>query len=238
MAGVRSWQAHAPAILYLTAPYVVTNINVRQDLAEVVATAMIPPIVAATLSILRADRLHAGPAAALAASHRLLRRQPQPDAAVGDDDPDHQRRDRGHRRAAGARPRHPARRASRPGHRGPGDGGQRLVPAARPGLPRRHRHRSTASMNGRRLLRDAHPELAAQHLLGLRHRTGLPERSLSIALPVLAIAWVAVAALVSRASWRGVWARTLAVLMLADGRSAHRSWSIPVGSCRFLTRGP
>ena len=68
LAGVRSWPAHAAAILYVTAPYVLTNIYSRQDLAELVATAVIPMLVASTLSILRADRLRPGPAAALAAA--------------------------------------------------------------------------------------------------------------------------------------------------------------------------
>jgi hypothetical protein len=68
LAGLRSWQVHAPAILYITAPYVITNVNVRQDLTESVATAVIPLLVASALSVLRADRLRAGPVAALAAS--------------------------------------------------------------------------------------------------------------------------------------------------------------------------
>jgi hypothetical protein len=68
MAGLRSWPAHAAAILYVTAPHILTNVYARQDFAESVATAAIPPLLASTISILRADRLRAGPAAALAAS--------------------------------------------------------------------------------------------------------------------------------------------------------------------------
>ena len=56
------------AILYVTTPYVVTNINVREDFAELVATSMVPLMVASALSVLRADRLRAAPAAALAVS--------------------------------------------------------------------------------------------------------------------------------------------------------------------------
>jgi hypothetical protein len=72
LAGLRSWQVHAPAILFVTAPYVITNVNVRQDLTESVATAVIPLLVASAVSVLRADRLRAGPVAALAASTIVL----------------------------------------------------------------------------------------------------------------------------------------------------------------------
>jgi hypothetical protein len=72
MAGLRSWRAHAPAVLYITAPYVLSNVYVRQDLAELVATAMVPPLLASAISILRADRLNPGPAAVLAISTIIL----------------------------------------------------------------------------------------------------------------------------------------------------------------------
>ena len=68
LAGLRSWQVHAPALVYVTAPYVITNVDVRQDLTESVATAVIPLLLASALSVLRADRLRAGPVAALAMS--------------------------------------------------------------------------------------------------------------------------------------------------------------------------
>jgi hypothetical protein len=68
MAGVRGWLAHTPGIVYVTAPYVLTNLYVRQDLVETVATAAMPLMVASALSVGRADRLRLGPAAALAAS--------------------------------------------------------------------------------------------------------------------------------------------------------------------------
>jgi hypothetical protein len=68
LAGVRSWMAHAPAALYVTAPYVVTNLYVRQDLTETVATAAIPLLLASAWSVMGSERLRAGPAAALAGS--------------------------------------------------------------------------------------------------------------------------------------------------------------------------
>lgn len=68
MAGVSRWLAHAPGIVYVTAPYVLTNLNVRSDFVESVATAAMPLMVASAISVGRADRLRAGPAAALAAA--------------------------------------------------------------------------------------------------------------------------------------------------------------------------
>jgi hypothetical protein len=213
MAGVRSWPAHAPAILYVTAPYVLSNINVRQDLAEVMATAMVPPMVAATLSILRADRLRAGPAAALAGStilfggsHNLtllwgttILTVAVVVVAVGVPQARSLVTRRGALRVLAV-----------------------VVPAMAVNawylLPDLAYHADTVIANRidewQAILRKPHPELAAQHLLGLRHPTGLPGAGLTITLPVLAMAWVVVAALVSRASWRAAWGRMLAVLML------------------------
>ena len=218
MTGLRSWQAHAPAILYLTAPYVVTNINVREDLAEVVATSMIPPMVAATLSILRADRLRAGPAAALAAStiffagsHNLTLLWATTFLAIGVT------------LVAVAVPQARGLVTKR--------GTLRILAILIPAMavnawylvPDLAYHADTVIANRigewQAMLRESHPELAAQHLLGLRYRTGLPETSLSATLPILAIAWVVVAALVSRPTRRGAWARMLAVLMLLTAGS-------------------
>lgn len=68
MAGVCGWRAHAPAMTYVTAPYVITNIYARQDLVETVATAAMPLMVASAINVGRAHRLRAGPASALAIS--------------------------------------------------------------------------------------------------------------------------------------------------------------------------
>jgi hypothetical protein len=213
MAGLRSWPAHVPAVLYLTAPYVVANINVRQDLAEVVATSMIPPMVAASLSILRADRLHAGPAAALAAStiffsgsHNLTLLWGTTILGVAV------------LVVAAGVPQTRSLVTRR--------GVLRILAIVVPALavnawyllPNLAYHADTVIVHRidewKALLRMPHPELGAQHLLGLRHRTGLPGSHVSLALPVLAIAWVAVAAIVSRTSWRTAWERMLAVLVL------------------------
>jgi hypothetical protein len=213
MAGIRSWAAHAPAIVYVTAPYVLSNINVREDLAEVVATAMVPPMVAATLSILRADRLRAGPAAALAlstifftGSHNLtllwgttILTVAVLIVAVAVP------------QARGLVTRRGALRVL-----------AIVIPAVAVNawylLPDVAYNADTIIANRidewQAILRGPHPELATLHLLGLRHPTGLPGAGLSITLPVLAMAWVVVAAFVSRASWRTTWGRLLTVLML------------------------
>ena len=68
MAGVRGWLAHAPGVAYVTSPCVLTIMYAAQALPQTVATAAMPLMVASALSVGRADRLHLGPAVALAAS--------------------------------------------------------------------------------------------------------------------------------------------------------------------------
>lgn len=68
MVGARGWVAHAPAIVYVTAPCVLTQLYVAQAFPQAVATAAIPLMIASALSVGRADRLRAGPTAALALS--------------------------------------------------------------------------------------------------------------------------------------------------------------------------
>jgi hypothetical protein len=213
MAGVRGWQAHAPAILYATAPYVLTNINVRQDLTEFVATAVIPLLLASALSVLRADRLRAGPAAALAVStvffagsHNLtllwgttilLIAAPVVAVAV------------------------PQVRSHVTRH-----GVLRVLAVVVPAmavnawylLPDLAYHADTVIANRidewQALLRGYHPELDAWSLFAPGHSSPFADSGFSITLPVLAMAWVIVAALVSRAEWRAPWGRMLAVLLL------------------------
>jgi hypothetical protein len=212
LAGVRSWAAHAPAILYVTAPYVVTNINVRQDLAELVATAMIPLLLASALSVLRADRLRAGPAAALAVStvvfggsHNLtllwgttILTIVAAAVVVGAPQTRSWVTRRGVLRVLAV-----------------------VVPAMAVNawylLPDIAYHSDTIIANRidewKALLREPHPELAAKNLFALGHPTAFSGSGLSLTLPVLAMAWVVVAAVVSRAQWRETAGRMLAVLM-------------------------
>ena len=210
MAGVRSWAAHAPAILYVTTPYVVTNINVREDFAELVATSMVPLMVASALSVLRAERLRAGPAAALAVSvvlfggsHNLTLLWGTTILAiavlvvvVG---------------VPSAR-RQLTRR-----------GVLRVLVIAVPAmalnawylLPNLAYHSDTIIASRidewKALLDGAHPELGAKYLLALGRPSEL-EPGLSITLPVLAMAWVVAAGVVSRAQWRRTWGRMLLIL--------------------------
>jgi hypothetical protein len=211
MAGVRSWPAHAPAIVYVTAPYVITNINVRQDLAELVAGAVIPLLLASALSVLRAERLHAGPAVALAAStivfggaHNLTLLWGTTVLAIAavvvvSGVPEA-------RRLVNRR------------------GVLRLLAVVVPAmavngwylLPDLAYHSDTVIAQRidewKALLRGQHPELATKNLFALGHPTAFPGSGMVITLPVIAIAWVVVAAAATRAQWQTVWGRVLALL--------------------------
>jgi hypothetical protein len=212
LAGLRSWPAHVPAILYVTAPYVLTNLYVRQDLAEVVATAAIPPLLASALSILRSDVLRAGPAAALAASTVSLGGSHNltllwgvtilgiAGLAVGLAVP-------AARRLLTMR------------------GVLRVLAVAVPAmavnawylLPDLAYHADTVIFaridEWKAMLRGPNPAGSAKHLFALG-RPDVLGTGLTATLPVLAIAWVLVAAALARPSWRAAWARTLAILSL------------------------
>lgn len=214
LAGLGSWQVHAPAIVYVTAPYVVTNVVVREDLAESVATSVLPLLLASALSVLRADRLRAGPVAALAistivagGSHNLTL-------------------------LWGATVMVPAVLVL-----------AAAVPEVRRMVTRRGTLRVLAvvvpamAVNAWYLLPDlayySHtvivgrieewkaavlvpgPALEAKYLYSVSRTSAFPGSDFSIALPVLAIGWVVLAALfVARKQRRHVWARALALFSL------------------------
>jgi hypothetical protein len=67
-AGLRGLAAHAPGLVFVTSAYAMTLLYVRGDWSEHVAVAMLPLLAASGLSVLRAERLRAGPALALAGS--------------------------------------------------------------------------------------------------------------------------------------------------------------------------
>jgi hypothetical protein len=215
IAGLRWWQAHVPAVLYVTSAYVITNVYVRQDLTETVATAMISPLLASALSILRADRLRAGPAVALAASTIVLGGSHNLTllwavtilgvvALV----------------LAGAVPQ----------ARGliSGRGLLRVLAVAVPAMAVNawylvpdlayHTHTIVAHRIGewRAMVANPGPTVDAKYLFGLGRPTPFPGSGLSLTLPVLAIAWVLIAAVSVRRQWRHAWARTLAILVLAS----------------------
>lgn len=70
--GVRRWIAHAPALVFVCSAYYLTLVYTRGDWAEFVAVSMIPLVVAALVSVTRADRLRLGPTVALAVGTVLL----------------------------------------------------------------------------------------------------------------------------------------------------------------------
>jgi hypothetical protein len=68
LAGLRGWSAHAPGIVFITSAYRITSLYAIGDWPEFVAVSMIPLMVAAGLSVLRAERTRPLPALALVGS--------------------------------------------------------------------------------------------------------------------------------------------------------------------------
>jgi hypothetical protein len=68
MAGLGRWSAQAPAVVFVTSPYLITTTYVRGDWPELVAVSAMPLVAASALSVLRADRLRLVPGLALAGS--------------------------------------------------------------------------------------------------------------------------------------------------------------------------
>jgi hypothetical protein len=70
--GLGVWWAHVPAALFISAPYYLSMIYANGSLQEFVAVSVMPPLIASVVSILRADRLRAAPTAVLAVSATLF----------------------------------------------------------------------------------------------------------------------------------------------------------------------
>lgn len=68
MFGVRGWQSHIPGLVFVTSASYLTMIYALGDWPEFLAVSMMPLMIAAGLSVLRASRLRFGPAIALAGS--------------------------------------------------------------------------------------------------------------------------------------------------------------------------
>ena len=68
MAGLGSWAAQVPGLLFITSGSYLTNLYARGDWPETIAVSSIPLLVASGLSVLRAERLQILPALALAGS--------------------------------------------------------------------------------------------------------------------------------------------------------------------------
>jgi uncharacterized membrane protein len=71
-AGLGRLVAHVPGIVYVTSAYTISDIYVRGAWAEHMAVGVIPLLVASGISILRADRLQPGPALALLISSTVF----------------------------------------------------------------------------------------------------------------------------------------------------------------------
>jgi hypothetical protein len=70
--GLTRWWAHAPGLLFVTSPYYLTLIYGRGDWPEFMGVSTIPTVVAAGVSVLRAERLRLWPALALTLACILL----------------------------------------------------------------------------------------------------------------------------------------------------------------------
>jgi hypothetical protein len=67
-AGLGRWQSHVPGLVFITSAYYLTMIYAEGEWPEFIAVSMIPLVMSAGLSILRADRLRMWPALALTSS--------------------------------------------------------------------------------------------------------------------------------------------------------------------------
>jgi hypothetical protein len=71
-AGLSRLVAHAPALVFVTSAYAITLLNPRSDWPEHIGVSMLPLLAASGLSVLRADRLRLFPMLALAVSTVLF----------------------------------------------------------------------------------------------------------------------------------------------------------------------
>jgi len=71
-AGLDGWRAHAGSLIFITSPYWLTNAYARGAYSELVATSVLPLILAATIALVQADRVRFGPALALVGSFTIL----------------------------------------------------------------------------------------------------------------------------------------------------------------------
>jgi hypothetical protein len=72
IAGVGRWLSHAPALVYVTSPYIITLIYARGAWPEFLATSFIPLFIAASVQVLRTRHLTLGTSGALAVSTLVL----------------------------------------------------------------------------------------------------------------------------------------------------------------------
>jgi hypothetical protein len=72
MSGLGRWLALVPGLIFVTSAYYIVLVYVRGDWPEFTGVSMIPLLVAASVSVLRSERLRLGPAFALAGSAILF----------------------------------------------------------------------------------------------------------------------------------------------------------------------
>lgn len=214
-AGLDAWLAHAPAVLFVTSSHYLGLPYGTGGYAEFVALSMISPLLASTWSILRADRLRLGPAAALAVSvtlfcgsHNLTLLWGATVLAIV----------LGVVLAAVPAARRSVTRA----------GLWRVVRIAVPAvlvnawflLP------DLAYQSGTRLadavpfakyqLQLAMPAVSFEHLVSLTRTTATPfVPHLALQLPMLGLAWLAAGLVVLRSAWRTPWYRIVLILLCA-----------------------
>jgi hypothetical protein len=214
-AGLGRVMAHVPALLYATSAYGITNIYVRGAWPEHMATSMVPLLIASGLSVLRSDRLHLGPAVALmvssvmfVGSHNLtLLNGATILAAI----------------AALLLVCVPAARQMVT-IRGFLRLGAILIPAVLvdawfllPDITYQSKTLiASQTEKWRSYLVTFEPLVAPKHLFSLGRGTSDPAvPKFTFSLPVLAMAWAAVACVVARPHWRDAWLRVVLVLALA-----------------------
>lgn len=211
--GIRGWRAHVPGIVFVTSAWYLTTIYALGDWPELQATSIMPLMVAAALSVLRSPRLRFWPALALSlstvvfvGSHLLTLIWGSTILAVA---------------SVAVLSLVPSARAMVT-RQGVMRLAALMIPAALVSayflLPAVAYEASTfvahAYPHARELLRATMYTVAAHNLFSLS-RSPSPGSIVSLALPVLAIAWVLVSIpILLRAGRSGTWMRMLLIAVV------------------------
>ena len=214
-AGLGTWLAHAPAVLFITSSYYLALPYATGGYPEFVALSMIPLLLASTWSVLRADRLRFAPAAAVAVSvtfycgsHNLTLLWGTTVLAIV----------LGVVLAAVPAARRSVTRA----------GLWRVTRIAVPAvlinawflLPNLAYQSDTSLANAvlfaKGQLQLFMPVVSFERLVSLTRTSAAPNiPHLALQLPVLGLAWLAVGLVVLRSAWRTPWYRTVVILLFA-----------------------
>jgi hypothetical protein len=210
-AGVGPWLAHVPGVLFVTSPYYLNMVYGTGAWAELIAVSTIPLLLASALSILRSDRLRPWPALAFVATSVLFTGSHNITLLWGSTvllivlTASY---------AAVASARRLVTRA----------GAVRLFGLFAPALlvnawfllPDIAYQSMTAVANLPKsaTLLWAAPLVEPRHLFSLE-RTALQPRFFVVALPVVAMAWVATGMVIGGQGWRSDWFRVVLILVAA-----------------------